>query len=150
MTANGLRATRITRLFQAVYQKEVISSRTGHLNPSSVLSYLNTDGLFGNKMHDKVFNVTGQEGAKKSRMEALGVENVADESGQGRKVVSFNDVDSRPQDDIILDKNSDMNTPTGAPSVGGVQNVVDQKTCIHHYSKTKQVMSFSCSPTWTI
>lgn len=77
MTAHGLRATCITRLFQAGHQKEVISSRTCHRDPSSELVYLNTDGIFGQHMQDDMFKGRVLEGAdKRSRTEAVEDEGV--------------------------------------------------------------------------
>lgn len=55
MTAHGLRATCITKLFEAGHQKDVVSTNNGHRDPRSALSYLNIDGKFGEQLQCDMF-----------------------------------------------------------------------------------------------
>lgn len=55
VTKQGKRAASISFLFEAGFQKEVASSKLGHRDLRSGLSYLNTDDNVGKSMQNTVF-----------------------------------------------------------------------------------------------
>lgn len=68
MTRHALHATSISFLFEAGFQKELESTKSGHRDPRAALSYLNIDSNIGKSMENSMFAVSKSHSVDKSHI----------------------------------------------------------------------------------